>query len=404
MDPACSESSRLHQLPNELLMIVLEVLPLPSAATLALTSKRMFRFVDDFCAPFAALNRPGNEFERAKFLLSFDAFYPKKQLCFACGRFHPRHEMKLQMVRRRSFERRVVVQYQCARADAIFPEGIEIEREIWRWSDFHEVMRGFRHSPKHGDPRRLIQYHPPGNPQYWFEALWARETLVVPADNHLLLRQRWTRGIPCPKGVNYAFPMADLLCPHAQSDYFRDPAFYRAFFDLLRRAVDHSETFRHDFQKDKTYSRGIVYKAVRCSECATEIVVEILPTAVKRGQMVKDFRRLPRVLSVTRYMDLGPCKSPDESQWKNLTRFPSRVMNIFNCNTYDTTRSTLTLYGSVGNFASENSVAYRMGEQTWRQPQVPHEESVTLPGEEGYVSDDIRKMHNPLFRLGYSRN
>jgi hypothetical protein len=170
MELVCSQPPGLHPLPNELLVMILGALPLSSIATLALTSKRMLRIIDDFCSPFAALNRRGNEFERANFLLSFDALHPTKKLCFACGGYHPQYVKKVLRARTRLIKRRVVVQYQCAREQATFPGDIRIDQRIRCWSDFHEIMRGFRHSFKHGDPWEFVQYHPPGYPKYWFEA------------------------------------------------------------------------------------------------------------------------------------------------------------------------------------------------------------------------------------------
>jgi hypothetical protein len=180
MQPICSNPPGLHRLLNELLLMIIHVLPLSSIATLALARKQMFHVIGDFSSPFAALDRPGNEVERAKFLLLFDALYPTKKLCFACGGFHPRYIHTVANAPMQWTKKRVLVEYKCALERMSFKGGIRIEDKIWRWCDFHLIMRGLRHSLAHGDLRNLIPYHPPDRQGAYFEVKWAKGSLHFP--------------------------------------------------------------------------------------------------------------------------------------------------------------------------------------------------------------------------------
>jgi hypothetical protein len=68
-------------------------------------------------------------------------------------------------------------------------------------------------------------------------------------------------------------------------------------------------------------------------------------------------RPFPRVLSVTRYMDLRPCHGPDDPEWKALMTSASCKYDETNDYTSDATKSTSMLYGTVEDFANDESVA-----------------------------------------------
>jgi hypothetical protein len=87
-------------------------------------------------------------------------------------------------------------------------------------------------------------------------------------------------AISYPLGAGYDFQPAQELCPHLWSGDLRDTEFYRAFFKLIEEAVKHSGLLRRDFRKHQKYSWGLVYKALRCSTCATEFVVEIRSSTI----------------------------------------------------------------------------------------------------------------------------
>jgi hypothetical protein len=103
----------------------------------------------------------------------------------------------------------------------------------------------------------------------------------------------------------------------------------------------------HEFEENKRFDRGFVYKAFRCEACPTELVVEVLPSRVRRGSMPERMRRCPRVLTVTRYIDVGPCMTPEETEWKALTRKDEKQLE---------------------NFAARRPIAERLGEQDGRRP------------------------------------
>jgi hypothetical protein len=78
-----SSPTIFNKLPTELLLAVLEQLPLHAVANLALTTQWMLCTVNEIAHPFTELRLPGNRFERANFLITFDEHHPNELICYA---------------------------------------------------------------------------------------------------------------------------------------------------------------------------------------------------------------------------------------------------------------------------------------------------------------------------------
>ena len=378
------ESTTLQNLPSDIIFSILDFLPLSSVALLALTSRRMLYRVDGLYSPFRKIGTRGQEVQSAKFLLHFDALFPDKWICFACGVFHPRYVVDHQ----RAWPRRCAYRpYLCAFNETFYArglQGLDIARTLWRWSDFQMIMRALKHSPAYGDIRPLNQYYPPGGD--WFQMMYARESFAMVVDGHLLLRQRWTRGIPCHTSWGYYFITPHQLCPHICHPSVGHIQFYQSFTALLEQAVQHSEDHSEDFAEGATYDRGLIYKALRCSACPTELVVEVLPTTLRRGPMADSIRICPRVLSITRYIDLGPFHGPDDAEWAALTTPVHGSDSVAMTQAAEHVDKATTSQTNPCDFTKPEPIAFRMGESLSLQAQIPHHEAVQLAGETAQTS------------------
>jgi hypothetical protein len=220
-------------------------------------------------------------------------------------------------------------------------------------------MRAFRYSPHHGDVHSLNQYTSPGPKQGpWLAAIFARESLCLPVDGHLLLRHRWSRGLPCPYGWDQCLYDADQLCPHIRSSGTNKLEFHVRFKMMLNAADKFSAQYASEFNKGMKFDRGIVYTAFRCSAYSTELVVGDLPSRVQRGPMANLIRRCPRVLTITRYIDIGPCMTPEDEEWKALTRIDEKQLE---------------------DFTARRPIAERLGEQHAMHPHVHTGDTAILP-------------------------
>jgi len=85
-----SSPTIFNKLPAELLLAVLEQLPPHAVANLALINRWMLCTINEITHPFTELRLPGNRFERAKFLITFDEHHPDELICYACAMYHPR--------------------------------------------------------------------------------------------------------------------------------------------------------------------------------------------------------------------------------------------------------------------------------------------------------------------------
>ena len=300
MDQNC-----LHSLPPQVLRRVLEHLPLSSMAAFAMTSHHSNTLVRSIKNPFALIKKEGNEAERARFsILCFDKHYPDHIICYHCGSYHKRKSPGSRDIWGQNapaafkYGTRTI----CKRRTTKF-DGLD-------WETVHETMRGFRHSPRYG--HNLLR--PEGVHQQGSKR-WGSDIYALPCDGHLLLRKRWVSGIPevedvDPKAVVFGIPYS--LCPHLNS--------VLNIYSMgcgIRNAVSRFYTY-HDPEELKY---GYVDKALRCTACPTEVVIEITPRRLFIGNCA-DESRFPKstyVVSVSRYVDFGKCQDPEDIEWKALT-------------------------------------------------------------------------------------
>ncbi len=320
----------IEELPIELLLMILHQLPLSATASLAHTNRRWLKLISEVGS--IDLSLPGSEFQRAEYMLRWDQDHSRGWLCFACGTYH------LLVGEYRSIleplgEKLLL----CPRDEDMYPYHIRFSGDCFHWRDFQRAMHTFRYQPDHGGIDHLNRSYVPADGTGWF-----RDSLVLAVDDHLLLRHRWTCGIGSYSPVPYFRNGLDAakLCPHTA------PIHQYIFTDTLDIANGLSVENRAEFEEGGKFDRGIVYKIERCSDCPTEIFIEILPSRIVQG-VRRHLKNSPRALRITRYVDLGPCNTPEDQEWLALT-------GQAGCRAEDFTR--------------RQSIAKQFGEDIWDRP------------------------------------
>lgn len=288
----------------ELLIMVLAPLPLSSIASLAVTNRYMLCTIEEIFHPFTLLRNPGNEFERALFLQHFEAHHPDEYICHACGTFHPRS------LARKSFKaKRGQTAYICRRHREQFPEKVSVCSWDIHWLTFYKTMRAYRFTSSHGKPYNLNRFKS-------VKRGWSHETTAIPVGRHLLLRYRYSRCFEDPTDALEFGALIYELCPHYQDMHLDAKRFDKELQDAAETASSLPLT---------DIVGGYAHALHRCRHCPTEVLVKIHAGSLYPGRSSDDSRNFPYVASVTRYIDLGECKSPREEEWRALTERTGRA-------------------------------------------------------------------------------
>jgi hypothetical protein len=169
------------------------------------------------------------------------------------------------------------------------------------WMTCHLVMRAERYSSKHGLPIHTLQYYS-GAHRYresFYEDWRSDHTPFIMGDS-LLIRERSFLGadiIP-PVKLSGAFE----ICHHISSNLFHQD-FATALYE-----VNYKET-------GDCYYTGPV---MGCKYCPTVFIVEAKPSWCYKCEAAEKAQRFRYTLSVTRYVNLGTCKSPLTREWHAL--------------------------------------------------------------------------------------
>ncbi|KAF1997135.1 hypothetical protein P154DRAFT_537453 [Amniculicola lignicola CBS 123094] len=288
----------MEKLPSGIIQHLLDFLPIHSAANLALSNRRLRSLITKVSDPFEELRQLGNEGERAKFLQNYDIHHPDEVVCPACGVFHRRLP---QRPHRRYIWGGVLKHVVCKKEKRDFPETLILWRTYYRWLTFH---LGFRYSPQHGIPTHLNDFS-----KMPLLSL-ACDSLAIEVDNRLLLRHRESMGQAGDDEYWDDKEVVRNLCPHMRSSIMN-------YKDFIREA-NHAAKIIPELKKSSP-GKGFTYKTHRCSECPTEIRIEICPTHLFQGRIKSQMAKYEYILSLVRYIDLGQCKSPDELEWRSVS-------------------------------------------------------------------------------------
>ncbi|KAF1960734.1 hypothetical protein CC80DRAFT_590086 [Byssothecium circinans] len=299
---SCEDSpiSGFDQLPLEILLAILQKLPLSSVATLALTSRRLLCTINEKTDTFVQLRQPENAFERAKFLMLCDELHPNELICYRCGVFHPRPKSRAV----KTFRDDKIKDFKCPNSPRSDSDPVLLFNwRGYRWEVFYGVMRGFRYSANHGDFRRLNMHD---HSHEWKSDLKA----VCEGGERLLLKERYYCGFNEP-GVWLDYMMYQFQCPHIAFHFTR-----RTFDAILSDAM--IQVYRLQPGKDPY---GLIHKTHRCIECPTELVISVRTWKdfFFPGVPPETFGNPKFVLCITRYIDVGSCKAPDSLEWRSLT-------------------------------------------------------------------------------------
>ncbi|KAF2684437.1 hypothetical protein K458DRAFT_418005 [Lentithecium fluviatile CBS 122367] len=164
-------------------------------------------------------------------------------------------------------------------------------------------MRAYRYTGDYGNPFNLNLFKPE-------ERGWSHETAVVPVDGHLLIRYRYSRGFETPTDMLDFRDHINELCPH------------------VRRMGLDAEKFDQELQSAAEYITnlplsdlvaGYTHDLHRCPNCPTEVMIQVHAASLYPGRTSKAARALPYIISVTRYIDVGECRAPNEVEWRAVT-------------------------------------------------------------------------------------
>lgn len=182
-------------------------------------------------------------------------------------------------------------------------------------------MRAIRFAPRHSSASMINKYHARGGSPddlTWILFFWFRESSAIrdKTSGHLLFRQRLLR--PAVPGVlGLCLPPGTFICPHlSPRTPGNDPAPY--FLGSYRVLSDAVEKLSATEQLQDTES-GFVYKAVRCTQCVSKLVITLKPAKVSNiPANDKDLRSCQWIIEVAQYVDFGIMKALDEPEWQAL--------------------------------------------------------------------------------------
>ena len=303
--PLLPTVSHLESLPSAITLQIFSLLPPSTLAILSLTSHTLRRKVSKPEDPFFVLNKKGNEYERAKLLVTaFDKFYPEHLICYACGVFHARWTIEITKWRKKCRKLPAVT---CKYAGSYSVSTFQSHGRNFPWLAVHETMRSHRHFPHHGSKKLHFTSETPTGWRWWNDS----STTFV--HDRLLLRDRWYQLVTLQEDSQQLWhDKIDLFCPHA-GEIFNGLHIKEAFHG----AINH-------VRKPENIHRGFTYKRHRCPLCPTDITIDIEPYSHFDGQF-NWTKALPcppvreYVLSFSRYVDFGACIAPDEEEWLALT-------------------------------------------------------------------------------------
>ncbi|KAJ4982970.1 hypothetical protein SVAN01_11536 [Stagonosporopsis vannaccii] len=258
--------------------------------------------------------------ERAQLLYEqHDADLPRRLICYDCAVFHLR-------IQRRKNELWTYPVY-CPVANQSASNGFFIRHRTELpvvlicglsipWLQLHQTARALRRGPQYGcnvlnDFRK--QYR-----MLCILRRWQTESKALLVDDRLLVRIRSFGPLHHQSHHNPShliYPNAEFVCPHARETFLYSR-------HLANEMVEAYRLLSNDYDNRRM---GFVHKRYRCTQCPTELIIEVVlagdfDAAHVFGEVwLNDYHYM---LCMSRYIDFGHCHSPDEMEWKSLSTWP----------------------------------------------------------------------------------
>ncbi|KAF2705455.1 hypothetical protein K504DRAFT_505841 [Pleomassaria siparia CBS 279.74] len=136
------------------------------------------------------------------------------------------------------------------------------------------------------------------------------EGSALPVDDHFMIRERYSRRLDGSKNRRFRCNLLKTACKHTNASGMRNAMAFE-----LQNLLECAST-----PTSKEMILGMKSNPFRCSECPTEVTIEIQPMAIGQGRTTKKKppRIFPFLVSVNRYVDVGDCKLPESPEWKAL--------------------------------------------------------------------------------------
>ncbi|KAK2760897.1 hypothetical protein FQN54_002138 [Arachnomyces sp. PD_36] len=243
-------------LPVDVVRYIVDNIPPPEAAALALSSKAILNTVGRQVLIIESVE------DRVEFLKHLEIFYPKHVLCYQCGKFH-------------QCQRNAVMHVTpCDAKNGWFISDADhsIRADRVPFTIFQGIMNRHRYGGKHGIPRVPLLHPLFSRSTRWYKPyrLWAK---IV--DNELILKR-------------------DLFTPFGREPYFYCP---HLKLDDIERYYEY---------RSWSSTEPVL---VQCIFCGTEIRLDFFTS---NGE---PWRSRVRV-----WYNLGHCRSPFDDKWQALTQ------------------------------------------------------------------------------------
>ena len=305
--PGTIRPNLFSRLPPELWLDILDLLPLPSAASLAYTCRHMHIHFGQ--KSYSELRLPQNKSQKFEFLSYLDPGLPRLRLCLPCAVLHTRKSLK--------DEQQDVID-----ADRWWFSECSCELGFLRvaldytlnWPSIQLVMRAYHQSPEHGIPLGSLE-------RRWENGVWSHHTEPLILNGKLLMKTQSTKLVELDMDMkHHDFHDLQILLASECHRYLCNR------MQLLACALGHiwsgfSEVSTCDFCR----------KLWRCRGCYTEYRVEIR----KPDEALNIFTRKRELkkatgwnLILTEWKDLGEGKSPLSSEWRCATFFPDKRWTV----------------------------------------------------------------------------
>lgn len=285
--------SMLERLPTELLQLIARQLPLSSAASLSLCSKRICHVVGlQYRHNLSSQTR-----EKQDFLVLIERDYPGYWLCHVCTKLHPRPRQALEYNGRspsRGSRRSVPRYYELFRNRCCNRSGLNAWYPVLRPSlrithpMVHLAMNRHFFGPSHGIS--LDVFSTPFQRDVIDKANISTQARIIA--NEFYLRWQYRIVIPFSRGFDQAWSLSLglCICPHLRTTLVEK--------DIITRICECMLSHRN------TGPCQNCNRPIKCHSCLTEFEVAI-----------HKLEPIGHVLEITAWKNFGSCRSAKDSKW-----------------------------------------------------------------------------------------
>jgi hypothetical protein len=278
--------------------------------------------------PYKLLLQPQHRPARLDFLLAMDSKMPRHLFCFPCVQWHLRIQPGLESLKPSNVLNPL---FDCPNQTNIHIPPPRIRISDGRTLPFAFIQlarRAWAYGPSYGIPHQSLA-------RRWKDAYssWGHEsTYHVTSTGHVLMRMRSQHYVS--GGLTDAAKRLLLFSRDDYTPYFSVCAHWKhgLLTSIPKCALGH---IPHSTEADTTAlekfrDRNIGKKAVglvtlcsvcrpmrRCPKCPTEYLFE-LKLVEDKSVRGSSYERFKQALIVTRWSDLGPARSPEDSEWSAI--------------------------------------------------------------------------------------